>query len=103
MAAASTAVDLVHFFDYLVRARERLLRWIADAPSDVYERDFTFGLGSICATLVHVADIEWGYVQRLSGRDYTRAGDLSGFPYFRGGATRPSALAKNSSTPAGSK
>ena len=73
MAVNRIAVDFAHFFDYLVLARGRLFQWIADAPVDVYTRAFPFGLGSIRATLLHVADIEWGYVQRLTGRDYTRA------------------------------
>ncbi|HEV2438545.1 MAG TPA: DinB family protein [bacterium] len=73
MAPERTAVDFAHFFDYLVRARGRLLQWIVEAPSELYVQVFAFGLGSIRATLVHVADIEWGYVQRLGGRDYTRA------------------------------
>ncbi len=62
-----------HFFDYLVIARRTLLDWIAGQPAEVYARMFPFGLGSIRATLLHVADIEWGYVHRLTGRDYTRA------------------------------
>lgn len=73
MAAHDPNVSFAHFFDYMVQTRRRLLAWIADAPSDVYARSFAFGLGSIRATLIHIADIEWGYVQRLTGRDYVRA------------------------------
>ena len=73
MAGDRAAVDFVHFFDYLVLARDRVLQWVADAPADVYTRTFPFGLGSIRATLLHIADIEWGYVQRLTNHDYTRA------------------------------
>ena len=65
-------LDFAHFFDYLVLARGRLLDWVAAQPNDLYTRAYPFGLGSIRATLIHVADIEWGYVQRLMGRDYTR-------------------------------
>jgi len=67
-----SSVDYVHFYDYLVRARDQLLNWIGDQPVETYTRVFPFGLGSIRATLIHVADIEWGYVQRLIGRDYKR-------------------------------
>lgn len=70
---AASGVDFVHFFDYLVLARGRLLDWIGAQPADLYSRAYPFGLGSIRATLLHVADIEWGYVQRLERRDYTRA------------------------------
>lgn len=62
-----------HFFDYLALARGQLFDWIGAAPLQAYTRTFAFGLGSIRATLLHVADIEWGYVHRLTGRDYTRA------------------------------
>ncbi|HEV2281167.1 MAG TPA: DinB family protein [bacterium] len=66
-------VDFAHFFDYLVLARGRLFDWIGALPDELYTRAYPFGLGSIRTTLTHVADIEWGYVQRLTGRDYTRA------------------------------
>jgi uncharacterized damage-inducible protein DinB len=66
------AVDFAHFFDYLVLARVRLLERIGAQPDELYTRAYTFGLGSIRATLIHIADAEWGYVQRLTGRDYTR-------------------------------
>jgi len=65
-------LNFAHFFDYLVLARGRLLDWISAQPDELYTRAYSFGLGSIRATLIHVADIEWGYVQRLAGRDYTR-------------------------------
>jgi uncharacterized damage-inducible protein DinB len=65
-------VDFVHFFDYLVLARAPLLDRIGSQPDELYTRAYPFGLGSIRATLIHVADTEWGYVQRLTGRDYTR-------------------------------
>lgn len=70
---APLPLDFAHFFDYLVLARGRLLDWIGAQPDELYTRAYPFGLGSIRATLIHVADIEWGYVQRLEGRDYTRA------------------------------
>ncbi|HET7263458.1 MAG TPA: DinB family protein [bacterium] len=72
-AHAAARVDFAHFFDYLVLARGRLLDWTGAQPAHLYTRPYPFGLGSIRATLIHIADIEWGYVQRLAGRDYTRA------------------------------
>jgi uncharacterized damage-inducible protein DinB len=65
-------VDFVHFFDYLVLARARLLDRIGAQPDELYTRTHPFAVGSIRATLIHVADAEWGYVQRLTGRDYRR-------------------------------
>lgn len=67
------AVDFVHFFDYLVLARGRLLEWVRGQPPAAYTQPFPFGLGSIRATLLHTAAAEWGYAQRLAGRDYTPA------------------------------
>jgi uncharacterized damage-inducible protein DinB len=72
MAPNQSDIDFAHFFDYLVQARRRLLEWIAEAPADLYTRPFAFGLGSIRATLLHVADMEWAYVHRLNGRDYRK-------------------------------
>jgi uncharacterized damage-inducible protein DinB len=62
-------MDYTHFFDYLVKARGKLLDWVRAQPSEVYTRKFPLGLGSIRATLVHTAAAEWAYVRRLSGRD----------------------------------
>lgn len=73
MAVSRTIVDFAHFFDYLVLARHRLLQWVADARVEVYTRAFPVGLGSIRGTVLHVADTEWRYVQRLVRRDYMRA------------------------------
>ena len=67
-----TSIDFADFFDYLLKARGRLLEWIRAQPSEVYTRTFRIGLGSIRATLVHIAEREWGYAQRLSGTDYGR-------------------------------
>jgi len=69
---AAPRLDFAHFYDYLVLARGRLLEWIGAQPDGLYTRGYPFGLGTIRATLIHVADIEWGYVRRLTGRDYTR-------------------------------
>jgi len=63
-------IDFVHFFDYVVRARVQLLEWIRAQADSVYIRDFPIGLGSIRATLVHLAATEWNYANRLVGIDY---------------------------------
>jgi uncharacterized damage-inducible protein DinB len=65
------ADGLVAYFDYLVRARARLLDWIRKAPPDTYTRTFAIGRGSIRATLSHVAGAEWGYVEALRKGDVT--------------------------------
>ncbi len=66
----STPVEFAHFFDYLTKARGKLLDWVRAQPAGVYTQAFPFGMGSIRATLVHVAAAEWGYTQRLTGKDY---------------------------------
>jgi uncharacterized damage-inducible protein DinB len=65
----TSPMDFTHFFDYVVRARGRLLEWVGAQPSHVYTRTFPIGLGSIRATLLHTAAAEWAYVERLAGRD----------------------------------
>ncbi len=67
---SASPVDFAHFFDYLVKARGKLLEWVRAQPASVYTQAFPIGLGSIRATLVHVAAAEWGYTQRITGRDY---------------------------------
>jgi uncharacterized damage-inducible protein DinB len=64
--------DFAHFFDYLVLARQPLFNWVTEQPTEIYVRPFPFGLGSIRATLLHVAEVEWGYAQRLTGKDHLR-------------------------------
>ncbi len=65
-----SSVNFAHFFEYLVMARGRLLEWVKGQPAGVYTQTFPIGMGSIRATLVHTVAAEWGYVQRLLGKDY---------------------------------
>lgn len=67
---STSPINFAHFFDYLVKARGRLLEWVQGQPPDVYTQLFPIGMGSIRVTLVHIAAAEWGYVQRLRGKDY---------------------------------
>ena len=69
----TSSVDFAGFFDYMLTARRRLLDWVGAQPSEVYTRKFPIGLGSIQATLVHVAAAEWAYVRRLGGGDVSLA------------------------------
>jgi uncharacterized damage-inducible protein DinB len=66
-------IDMPRVFDYLTAARGRLLGWVRDLEAErpgAYAQSFPFGLGSIRATLLHVAAAEWAYVERLAGRDF---------------------------------
>jgi uncharacterized damage-inducible protein DinB len=68
VSMAASPVDFAYFFDYLALARGKLLGWIHEQPPAVYTRTFEIGLGSIRATLLHVASSEFGYARRLRGR-----------------------------------
>ncbi len=67
---STSPVNFAHFFDYLVTARGKLLTWVREQSPAVYTQTFPIGMGSIRATLVHTAAAEWGYTQRLTGKDY---------------------------------
>ncbi|HEU5299856.1 MAG TPA: DinB family protein [bacterium] len=54
-------------YDYLVEARGRVFDRVRALPQAQYTRRQPFGLGSIRATLVHMADIEWWYTSMLEG------------------------------------
>ncbi len=54
-------------YEYLVRARSKLLDWVRQLSDEQYTREFPIGHRSVRATLVHVASAEWGYVRRLRG------------------------------------
>lgn len=85
-----STVDFVHFYDYLLKARDQLLTWVREQPPAVYTQSFPFGRGSIRATLVHTAAAEWGYVQRLTGKDFGPADNpftVERFPEFGGFAS----------------
>ncbi|MDR7543966.1 MAG: DinB family protein [Armatimonadota bacterium] len=55
-------------FDYLLKARARLLDWIRPLSAEEYFREFPYGLKTIHATLLHVAGAEWAYGRRLQGQ-----------------------------------
>jgi uncharacterized damage-inducible protein DinB len=61
----------VPMFDYLLRARARLLDWIRPLSPEQYAREFPYGFKTIHATLAHTASAEWAYGHRLQGRQPT--------------------------------
>lgn len=69
--------DLVESFDYLCVAREKLFGWVRGLPVNTYTQSFPVGLGTISATLTHIARAQWTFTQRLTGRD----DDLSDNPF----------------------
>ncbi len=56
-----------HLYDYLVKARERLLDWVRPLANEQYVREFPYGLKTIRATLLHTASAEWIYPRRIRG------------------------------------
>jgi uncharacterized damage-inducible protein DinB len=66
-------VNFLHFYDYLLTARRRLLAWVGSQGPEAYTRAFPIGLGSIRATLLHTAAAEWAYVERLAGGEASLA------------------------------
>ncbi|MDR7417722.1 MAG: DinB family protein [Armatimonadota bacterium] len=61
----------VPMFDYVVKARTRVLDWIRPLSLEQYAREFPYGLKTIHATLTHTASAEWAYGHRLRGRQPT--------------------------------
>jgi uncharacterized damage-inducible protein DinB len=58
----------VRTYDYLLRARAKVLDAVRPLSPDQYLRPFTFGLHTLARTLTHVMISEWYYVERMAGR-----------------------------------
>ena len=57
-----------HLYDYLSKAREKLLGWVRPITFEQYAtKEFPFGVKTIRDTLVEIPQAEWTYVQRLRG------------------------------------
>lgn len=62
-------VSPLEHYDILLQARHKLLDWIRDRKPEQYTQQFPFGLPTIRATVVHLADAEWIYGRRVRGED----------------------------------
>src|SRR5689334_11355937 len=60
-------MDPLRIYDYLIRARERVLASVRLLTPEQYFRAFPIGVGSIASTLTHIMISEWYYVERLQG------------------------------------
>ncbi|MDR5695561.1 MAG: DinB family protein [Armatimonadota bacterium] len=60
-------MEPVPLYAYLEKARERLFGWVLPLSLEQYTRSFPFGLGSIRATLLHMASAEFAYAHRIVG------------------------------------
>jgi uncharacterized damage-inducible protein DinB len=54
-------------YEYLLRARQKLLDWIRPLSLEQYTKEFSFGKKTIRDTLVEIPLAEWNYGARLVG------------------------------------
>ena len=59
-------------YEYLVKARARILEWSRPLSAEQQAREFPIGLGTLAKTLTHIMASEWYYVMRMEGRDVPR-------------------------------
>jgi uncharacterized damage-inducible protein DinB len=64
-------MHIVEHFDILLRARHTLLDWVRGLTAEQYRQRFPFGLGTVRATLVHLAGSEWLHGRADRGEDLT--------------------------------
>jgi uncharacterized damage-inducible protein DinB len=60
-------MEYVRVYDGLTRARQRLFEWVRPLSQEQYTRTFPFGLGTLRATLLEIAQVELFYRMRLRG------------------------------------
>lgn len=60
-------MDPVRTYEYLERARKKVLDWARPLTHEQFTRSFPFGLHTLSNTLAHIALSEWGYWRRLAG------------------------------------
>lgn len=62
------SMDPHRTYDYLCRARQRILDWARPLTTEQYGREFPIGPGSLARTLTHTMISEWYYVRRMLGQ-----------------------------------
>jgi uncharacterized damage-inducible protein DinB len=62
-------MDFTHVYDVLTQARQKLFGWIRPLSQEQYTQTFTFGLGTLRATMIELAEVEWVYTRRLQNPD----------------------------------
>ncbi len=62
------AIDPAEAYEYLVKARSRILQRVRELTYDQYRQQFPFGHGTVRKTLVHIVDVEWWYTRILRGQ-----------------------------------
>lgn len=69
MTTERAGLSPAHLYEYLTKAREKLLGWARPLSLEQYTKQFPFGLKTLRDTLVEIPQAEWTYVQRLRGED----------------------------------
>ena len=69
MNAQRAGLDPAHLYEYLAKARAKLLNWVRPLTVEQYTKEFPLGLKTLRNTLVEIPQAEWTYVQRLRGED----------------------------------
>jgi uncharacterized damage-inducible protein DinB len=64
---ATASVDFTHAYDTIAQARTKLFGWIRPLTQAQYTQTFPFGSGTLRATLIEIARVEWMYTVRLRG------------------------------------
>ena len=64
-------MHILEHYEILLRARHTLLDWVRGLTADQYQKEFPFGLGTVRATLVHLAGSEWLHGKAARGEDIT--------------------------------
>ena len=64
-------MHILEHYDILLRARHTLLDWVRGLIAEQYRQEFPFGLGTVRATLVHLAGSEWLHGKAARGEDIT--------------------------------
>lgn len=60
-------MDPIKTYDYLERARRKVLDWARPLTHEQFTQPFPIGLHTLSRTLAHIALSEWSYWRRLAG------------------------------------
>jgi len=67
MRDGRTGFDPVHLYEYLVKARAKLLDCVRQLTPAQYIQEFPFGLKTVRDTVVEIPLAEWTYIRRIRG------------------------------------
>ncbi len=61
-------IDPAETYEYLVKARSRIIQRVRELTYNQYRQQFPFGHRTVRKTLVHIVDVEWWYTRILRGQ-----------------------------------